>query len=54
MASDKQQRRDNFLAVWPGIRDELVSYMEGEKMPTDATAWYKKVLLAFFLLVYRP
>lgn len=35
--------RERFLSIWPGIRDELVAYMEGEKMPAEATKWFKDV-----------
>lgn len=35
--------RDKFLSVWPGLRDELVDYMKGEKMPKDAVDWFRSV-----------
>lgn len=41
--SISQSSRDRFLGVWPQLRDELVEYMKGEKMPADAVSWFKKV-----------
>lgn len=35
--------RERFLGVWAPLRDELVAYLEGEKMPADAVAWFKRV-----------
>ncbi|SCZ95028.1 BZ3500_MvSof-1268-A1-R1_Chr11-3g03554 [Microbotryum saponariae] len=36
--------RDKFLSIWPGIRDELVAYLEAQKMPEEATEWFKQNL----------
>lgn len=35
--------RDKFLAVWPGLRDELLGYLDNENMPKDAHDWFKRV-----------
>ena len=35
--------RDKFLQVWPTIRDELLAYMDFEKMPAEAKEWFRKV-----------
>lgn len=35
--------REQFLGVWPSLRDELVEYMQGEKMPKDAVDWFRSV-----------
>lgn len=35
--------RDKFLSVWPSLRDELVDYVKGEKMPKDAVDWFRSV-----------
>lgn len=53
--------RERFLGVWGPLRDELVAYLEGEKMPADAVSWFKRVRnvlilsnrLLFTLLCYR-
>ena len=42
MAS-KQDRRQRFIDVFPGIRDELIEYLANEKMPEEAQKWYKNV-----------
>ncbi|ORY84720.1 isoprenoid synthase domain-containing protein [Leucosporidium creatinivorum] len=36
--------RERFLGVWGPLRDELVAYLEGEKMPADAVSWFKQSL----------
>lgn len=35
--------RNRFLAVFEGIREELVAHMKSEKMPEDAIAWFSEV-----------
>lgn len=42
-------KRQQFLAVWPALADELVQYMEGEKMPQEAVDWFRRVSLHHFL-----
>jgi hypothetical protein len=41
----KLERRKRFEAVWPLIRDELVDYLEQEKMPGEAVEWFKRVII---------
>lgn len=38
------ERRKNFTAVWPAIRNEVLSYLEDLKMPADAIDWYRRNL----------
>jgi len=40
--------RDKFLAVWPGLRDELLGYLDNENMPKDAHDWFKRVSWTLF------
>jgi hypothetical protein len=35
--------RKDFLAVFPQIVDELLTYMKGEGMPQDAVKWFEDV-----------
>lgn len=35
--------RSRFLSVFPLIREELLAYMDLEKMPQDARDWFRKV-----------
>lgn len=35
--------RERFLAVFPVIRADLLQYMDEEKMPSEAKAWFAKV-----------
>ncbi|KAG1818092.1 isoprenoid synthase domain-containing protein [Suillus subaureus] len=37
--------RNKFLAVFEGIREELVAHMKSEKMPEDAIAWFNENLI---------
>ncbi|KAK4050696.1 Farnesyl pyrophosphate synthetase [Microbotryomycetes sp. JL201] len=39
--SKSSASRDKFLSVWPQLRDELVEYAQGERMPVDAVSWFK-------------
>lgn len=41
----KSASRDSFLSVWPVIREELLAYMDQEKMPAEAKEWFRKVRL---------
>ena len=41
----KQQRREKFQGVFEKLRDELVDYLKGENMPTEAIEWYRRVRL---------
>ena len=43
--STKQDRRQRFIDVFPGIRDELIEYLANENMPNDAQEWYRNVRL---------
>ncbi|KAG2354240.1 isoprenoid synthase domain-containing protein [Suillus spraguei] len=36
---------NKFLAVFEGIREELVAHMKSEKMPEDAIAWFNENLI---------
>lgn len=42
----KSASRESFLSVWPVIREELLAYMDQEKMPAEAKEWFRKVCLA--------
>ncbi|KAK4055061.1 Farnesyl pyrophosphate synthetase [Microbotryomycetes sp. JL221] len=42
--SKSSASRDRFLSVWPQLRDELVDYAKGERMPADAVEWFKSNL----------
>ncbi|KAM0791797.1 hypothetical protein ACM66B_004060 [Microbotryomycetes sp. NB124-2] len=42
--SKSSASRDKFLSVWPQLRDELVEYAQGERMPADAVNWFKSNL----------
>lgn len=35
--------RNKFLAVFEGIREELIAHMKSENMPEDAIAWFNEV-----------
>jgi hypothetical protein len=37
------ESRKDFLAVFPLIVDELLTYMKKEGMPQDAVKWYEDV-----------
>ncbi|KAG1774559.1 farnesyl-pyrophosphate synthetase [Suillus placidus] len=37
--------RNKFLAVFEGIREELVAHMKSEKMPEDAITWFNENLI---------
>lgn len=41
--STKQDKRQRFIDVFAGIRDELLAHFAGENMPKDAQEWYKNV-----------
>jgi hypothetical protein len=43
MTTSAASKRDQFLAVFPKLVDELIEYMDKEGMPQDAKDWYKKV-----------
>nr|QFS20865.1 farnesyl-diphosphate synthase [Sanghuangporus baumii]QHI34615.1 farnesyl-diphosphate synthase [Sanghuangporus baumii] len=42
--SSKQDKRQRFIDVFPGIRDELIEYLAKENMPREAQEWYKNNL----------
>jgi farnesyl diphosphate synthase len=51
-SAQKLARRKRFEAVWPLIRDEVVAYLEQEKLPGEAVDWFKRVRVlrsSFFL-----
>lgn len=36
--------------MWPALVDELVGYLQGEKMPNEAVQWFKRVSTLFLSL----
>jgi len=44
MTTSSTSKREQFIAVFPQLVDELLEYMDKEGMPQDAKDWYKKVL----------
>ena len=42
-SSDKSARKSRFEGVFPLIVQELVGYLKGEGMPSDAVEWYERV-----------
>ena len=42
--------RTDFLALFPLIVDELVTYMKSEGMPEDAIKWYTEVSIRVLLV----